>query len=595
MGFRGRALAAVGAIGVALLMGATPASADQPVAAGVDDFTFSSLDTDFELSRDEDGAGIVTVTETFVAEFPDHDQNRGMRRSIPTDSFDQPLRPDLVSVTDENGDPRPADTETDDGYFIVTSAADDYVHGTQTYVFTYTLENVASTMDSGLDEFYWDVNGEDWRQPFDRISASVHVDPSLETALTGDAACYAGGAGATDQCSISQTTDDEGRQVFSADAYGLDAYEVMTIAVGFDRDTFAEFDASPLASGWGIAQIATALAGLAAVVWAGINRGRYLRHAPGRGTIIPEFEPPAGWDALRSALLMKASAKAIPAEILEQAVAGSLRIVEREKTGLFGTKKRMVAQLVDTRRADENGRVVLAGLFPELRPGEEFEFGRTSDRFAKVAQKVVSTGQENVRKFTRTVPWKVYLGPIGLSVLLVLATILSGIVALVYDVHPALPVVLMIAAVAQIVTVSVMLARRPLTSEGADARDHLRGLEMFMRWAEADRIRMLQSPEGAERVGIDVNDHAQMLHLYEKLLPFAVIFAIEEQWAAQLVVHYSGDSPYWYSGTGPFNAAAFSSSVSSITTSASTSSSSGGSTGGGSAGGGGGGGGGGGV
>src|SRR5690606_5394354 len=121
--------------------------------------------------------------------------------------------------------------------------------------------------------------------------------------------------------------------------------------------------------------------------------------------------------------------------------------------------------------------------------------------------------------------------------------------ALVNDVQPALPVVLIVVAVAEVVTVSLLLARHPLTSEGAEARDHLRGLEMFMRWAEADRIRMLQSPQGAQRTRIDVNDPAQLLHLYEKLLPFAVIFGIEKQWAAELAVHYHDDSPYWFAGT----------------------------------------------
>ena len=46
----------------------------------------------------------------------------------------------------------------------MTSRADDYVHGAQTYVFTYTLENVVRLFeDTGADEFYWNVNGTEWR------------------------------------------------------------------------------------------------------------------------------------------------------------------------------------------------------------------------------------------------------------------------------------------------------------------------------------------------------------------------------------------------------------------------------------------------
>jgi uncharacterized membrane protein len=110
---------------------------------------------------------------------------------------------------------------------------------------------------------------------------------------------------------------------------------------------------------------------------------------------------------------------------------------------------------------------------------------------------------------------------------------------------------------------------------------------------------MLQSPRGAERVPIDVDDPRQMLKLYEKLLPFAVIFGQEKEWATQLVVLYAATGvagPYWYVGTNGFDASSFSSQVGTLSAAAASSSStSGGSGGGGGAGGGGGGGGGGGV
>ncbi len=142
-----------------------------------------------------------------------------------------------------------------------------------------------------------------------------------------------------------------------------------------------------------------------------------------------------------------------------------------------------------------------------------------------------------------------------------------------------------------------MVSRKPLTALGAEVRDHLKGLEEFIEWAEADRIRMLQSPAGAERVRIDPGDPAQMLKLYEVLLPYAVVFGQEKQWAQHLAVLYGeGNSPGWYAGSHGFSAGSFSAGISSLSaSSASSSSTSGGSGGGGSSGGGGGGGGGGGV
>ena len=138
-----------------------------------------------------------------------------------------------------------------------------------------------------------------------------------------------------------------------------------------------------------------------------------------------------------------------------------------------------------------------------------------------------------------------------------------------------------------------------LTDEGLVLRRYLAGLKMYIGVAEAERLQMLQSPEGAEKVKINTADERQLVKLYERILPYAVLFGQEKEWRKQLGKYYEqvGEQPDWYSGQGAFNAAAFAAgmnSLSSVASSASDySSTSGGSTGGGFAGGGGGGGGGG--
>ena len=112
---------------------------------------------------------------------------------------------------------------------------------------------------------------------------------------------------------------------------------------------------------------------------------------------------------------------------------------------------------------------------------------------------------------------------------------------------------------------------------------------------------MLQSPEGANKVQVDLSDPKKLVELYEKLLPYAVLFGQEKEWNKRLGDYYqsAGVQPDWYSGANmaAFNAAAFSSAMSNLNTSINSTgagfSSSGGSSGGGFSGGGGGGGGGG--
>lgn len=579
------------------------ASADRALTAvsgDVDDFTFDSFDADYTLTRADDGTSRLEVVETIVAVFPESDQNRGIRRLVPDTYNHQPLHPRLQSVTDENGVPRESETEDVDGALSIVSRADSYVHGRQTYVISYTLENVTWDFpDTGL-EFYWDVNGVDWAQPFGAVTARLHLDAALASALTGEMACYQGGQAASDACaSITSQTSPDGGVVITASAGALAPHQTLTMSVGFVPGTFALFDDNYFDSPFGWIQGVGVLGVVGAGALAIRARRRPLADDPGRPTIIAEYDPPSNVDALESAVLLGKRDKAVAAEILEQAVSGSIRIVEGDRTWTGKTK--LVAELVDPARADADGHVLLQALFPSGMPGERYEFGKQDSRLASRVQKLLSMADKELtaRGLRKTVPAGSRAWPIVVALIAGAVVVFSGVLMLSAGIGGFVPVALIAAAAVIVVVVVGLVARRPLSAAGAETRDHLTGLEEFIAWAEADRIRMLQSPSGAERVTVDVNDPRQKLALYEKLLPYAVVFGQEKAWSRELAVLYTAvgaTGPYWYYGTGAFDAASFSSGIAGLSAAASSSSStSGGSSGGGSAGGGGGGGGGGGV
>ncbi len=595
------ALMAVG-LPIALLsacsFGSSAADLGAAVSTDVNDFSFESMDVAYTLGRAEDGTSTLRVEERFVALFPDYDQNRGMRRSIPDSYLGAPLNPQLISITDGDGNPRASETGSENGYFSMTSRADDYVQGAQTYVFTYTLENVARFFgDTGVDEFYWDVNGTEWAQDFGRVSVDLVVPPDLAGALTGSQACYVGYQGSGQTCEIVRDAAADDGATLAASVSPVYTYQTVTIAVAFEEGTFTPFDSSYLASPWGWLNAIGGLGSLAAVVIAVFTRVRHLSDEPGRPTIIAEYTPPREVDALESAVLLGKTTKAIPAEVLEQAVVGSIRIVEGDRKFFGGVK--LKAQLIDPWRADGDGRLLLAGLFPMLQPGTEYEFGKTDTRFSAAAQNILKVANEELtrRGLRRDVPATVRAWPVLAAMAASGLVIASAIFAFVSAVDPLIPILMIIASSLAFFIVIGLISRKPLTALGAEVRDHLKGLKEFIEWAEADRIRMLQSPMGAERVRIDPRDPAQMLKLYEVLLPYAVVFGQEKEWAEHLAVLYGeGNSPGWYAGSHGFSAGSFSAGIGSLSTSsASSSSTSGGSSGGGSSGGGGGGGGSGGV
>ncbi|MBQ3293816.1 DUF2207 domain-containing protein, partial [Candidatus Saccharibacteria bacterium] len=135
------------------------------------------------------------------------------------------------------------------------------------------------------------------------------------------------------------------------------------------------------------------------------------------------------------------------------------------------------------------------------------------------------------------------------------------------------------------------------TLKGIEISKYLDGLKEYMNLAEKDRLKFLQSVKGAD------TSNQGIVKLYEKLLPYAVIFGIEDSWMDELNKYYQLDdvtNPYWLHGATYFPISDFrsftsytSSSISSSTASSDSGGSSGGGGGGFSGGGGGGGGGGG--
>ena len=67
-----------------------------------------------------------------------------------------------------------------------------------------------------------------------------------------------------------------------------------------------------------------------------------------------------------------------------------------------------------------------------------------------------------------------------------------------------------------------------ITDEGLKASNYMEGLKLYMEMAEKDRMKVLQSVKGAE-----VSDKG-IVKLYEKLLPYAAVFGIEESWMNEM-------------------------------------------------------------
>jgi uncharacterized membrane protein YgcG len=507
----------------------------------VNDFTIESFDADYTLSRDTERRSTLHTVERIVVLFPEIDQNRGIIRDLVNVYDGHPTDLTVTSVTDENGQPRPFTTEQTGDFTSVTMAVPEgsYVHGAQNYVIEYTQRDVTGHFtDPAADEFYWDVNGTAWAQPFGRVSARVTVDDELLPALSGQAACYRGYSGNGNPCELRS----EGATT-TLDEADLAPFENVTLAIGFRSGTFTErpapfFEQFPVLVYGGLASLAAALALIAISVVRSVRAPRTGR------AIIAQYEPPEGMSVALAAVLLRVAEKTMSATLLDLAVRRNIRLVHDEPSALYG------AQALNADGLAPIDLLAYRMLFPGAETHPTLWFTRQSTRLGDAAATVRSRATSDAR--TAGYIGRVHPGIVtAVGVLFVLALLLPVIHAVVVG-NFVLMTILLAVGVNLLVwvllfTIGGLVLLRPRTHAAALVHDHLMGLREYIRLAEADRIRMLQSASGAEV------DEQRIVHVYERLLPYAVLFGFETEWQGELARYYRESPPEWVTGASTFS------------------------------------------
>lgn len=617
------AVVAIGALGtLGAAVGPTPAyaAAERQASAGpigpfaddpVSGLTLDRFDAVYDLHRDARKNSSMTVTETIAVRFPDADVNHGIQRAIPTFNQDIALHPHIISVTDADGTAQPYRTvDSDDADFgddmtvLRIGDKNTYVHGAKTYVLKYTLRNVVwHFADTGDAELYWDVNGTGWNSRVGEASVRINLHDDTAADLNGQKACYPNAkesaAGLSDQpCTIGT----DGDSIVSS-VQGLSYYKTLTVAIGFENSAFTEPPHEKDQWQWVVVPWLFFIPLLGGLAWVIYLRTGPFSDAKGRGIIVPEYDAPAGvWPMLAADFLHKGST-AFPAEIVGLAVRKYISISE-DADAPRSSRYTLTLLNTDWSALDHTEASLLGVLFRQPGVGRKRVLDQTdrslgdslAGQRASAVKRVTELGLRAKTKQPGN-GW-VRLGLFALIVLPIvhLAFAASNHAGVWWIVLPD-----MVAAGFAIVLLVLTASRLRITDAGAQVRDHLEGLKQYIELAEKDRLAFLQSPTTAER--IDVSDSEAVIKLYEKVLPYAMVLGVSDQWVKVLQDRYAttpNSEPDWYSGPSPFLtlalwSTAFSSSSFATTPSSSSGSSSsfGGSGGGGFSGGGGGGGGGG--
>ncbi len=545
----------------------------------------NSWHTDLTVAPD----GALTVVEDINVHVEGIEFKRGIVRKLPLrftdhDGREHRVKYDLSAVEVFGAEsPYHTDTEGDDFVIYVGSEGNFLTPGDYPYRITYTTKGQVGFF-PGFDEIYWNVNGNGWDFPVDSISATIRLPRAAEIKQS---ACYTGVFGSTEKaCSSSM----ENWYTMKFTGRPLQNYEGLTVAVGFQKGVVAEPPPPTFFEKHAVLLLG-GLFTLLLLLYYFITWNRHGRD-PDMPTVIPLFDPPDGLSPASVAMVMNGgfSNEHITPAMIHLAVKGHIRIEEKEESMLLGLMSKQVYTIVKVTGG--------SGL-----PAEEQEllnrmFGSGQDRFT-IDGKYDPSVQSMATAYRSTLKhqWDSFLSK-GNNLRFWWIPILSVIVCVVslivlhnsfWGDNDGVYIAVFLVANVVLFLIYQYLIKRP-SEEKQALRSRLLGFKMYLSTAEEQQLQHFNPP-------------AMTPQVFEKYLPYAIAFGVEEVWGdrfQRMIGQALVDPNYhpgWYSGRimnyGEFSHHMNSSLSSSVQSASTPPSKSGGSGGGGFSGGGGGGGGGG--
>lgn len=574
----------------------TPVLSSNASASSTNNFYFTDAVFDYYLDRAEDGTSKMHVEETLTAVFPDTNQNHGITRSIPytnqggTNVTAESKNALNFKVKRNGKNENVAKTSTENGaYIFYVGDKNTYVHGEQVYNLSYDFTNVITRFSemtteqvqciqapcpaqSTLHEYqeiYWDTNGTGWNQTFENLTANLHLpDDVMDKVLTSQTSCYVGRYGSNNQSRCRFYKSDSNTITFTTT--NLKAGENLTFAVDFEAGTFI-VPAPPLNWTYVIATIIVALiCGIVLlIVFRQYFKKAYPKKTYYRGLFVaPQYAPPKNYHVAEAKeLYIGKSEKSYVATLLELAVSGKISFIKSEPSKILNkeTWKIKINSLSDITDSQEVLlRIINGGSKPEVGEIIKIEKHTATAYLASLSRSYSNNAISKLKKLgffeksassssliSNTFFLIVFVGvflsnglAIGLSFLLILAESSSGVIVG-ESILPFICSIIIISTVLIAIIVSIISSKyKKYTTAGLDAANYLNGLHLYIKMAEADRIKFLQSVKGAD------TSKEGIVKLYEKLLPYASLFGLEESWMNSLgkYCHEIDYSPEWYDG-----------------------------------------------
>lgn len=459
--------------------------------------------SDIEIAAD----GTLAVRERIKVQAEGRAIKRGIFRDFPTDYRDRTgalvrVPFEVIEVT-RDGRPEPyATLRQRNGVRVRIGSANVFLErGVYSYEIAYRTGRQLGFFD-GHDELYWNVNGNGWVFPMERVSAEVRL-PRAVPAGELKVEAYTGRRGARGR--------DFGAEAFDGGAHFetsrvLGRYEGLTIVVEFPKGIVVEPSWRERA-GWWLADNRGAAAGFAGFVlllaflyW----RWTLVGRDPRAGPRFPRYEPPPGLGpaGVRYVDRMGADDRGFAAALLGLAQRGLLHIRHHDRSDSYEIERKSQGT--------------------DWLPGEAVLVQRLLGASASIAigathNPVVQSARDAFNDALKRSFGERYFSRNGGSLFVGIVLGIATFVAMLMLDAP----ILFIAAVGISMAVSLLLFARWLPAysvRGRKIQDAIDGLRQYLSVAEADDLRRMKAPP-------------QTAEEFARLLPYALALEVEKTWA----------------------------------------------------------------
>lgn len=530
-----------------------------PVSAreNVTDWYIKDFQAEFVVNPDS----TIDVTEKIIADCGNASDKHGIYRTLSTISYkaenDIIYSPvELIGITDFNGK-KINYTQSEDSYnqTITWKIGDPNitVKGENEYMIKYKVKNVIHFDNPEFDEFYWNINGQFWDLEIDKFTAKI-IFPNRVTKENATIDYYTGRFGSKDKTGANYSWPLNNILEFNS-TKTLKTGEGITVSVIFPKDIFTpyKFTSAEQAKIDSIKASAEARARAAAqwqkfinilikiaFLWPLIILGlcyyiwsRYGKDPKINPTIVPEFGVPDNLAPMEMGVVMTNGAfknEFMSASIVNLAVNKIITIEKIEKKGIFGKEDYKIV-LVD--KDYQNSKKISASekLLLKKMIGSD-----NSLKMSSLENEFYTDIPEISKAVTEPLKARKLIQPGGRCLMILYIIVGLGMIFgsfFLFAISWQIGLSAFAAAIIVLVFAFLMPQR---TLMGAEENKKVLGFKLYMETAEKYRQRFNEKE-----------------NIFEKFLPYAMIFGITGLWIEKMKLIYGEkyfDSyhPIWYTG-----------------------------------------------